>query len=138
MKKAVIVLTALVCVIPLIFALIPDKALSKEEIIAAVTQYQTVLREDIAQNGFERTEGLIGVYRIDVTDDVVDFACSSGNGGYYTGFFYTADDDVAALWCAGPADELVPDGAGYTYTTDEYRYYAEPICENFYYYEAQF
>lgn len=138
MKKAAIILTALVCVVPLIIALIPTASLSKEEIVAAVREYEKVLREDIQYNNFERTEGFIRLYKIDVTDEVVDFMCSDGTDGRYVGFFYTAADDMSALWCAGPADQMTPDGVGYSYTEGDYSYYTEPITENFYYYEAQF
>lgn len=139
MKKTVIAMLVIVCLLPAVLAFIPRGTVTREDIIAQVRQHEALLRDDIRQNTFERTEELLSrLYKVEATDTAVEFAFTDGYGGRYAGFFYTPDNDPSALWCAGPADLLQPDGSGFRYITDNYHYYAEPIVENFYYYEAHF
>jgi hypothetical protein len=84
------------------------------------------------------------IKKIDCDIHVVDFSCGGagvGSGTSYVGFFYTADDDMAAVWCAPYSEaSLEPSGSGFAWQEEngDNRYYTEHICGHFYYYEASF
>ena len=84
------------------------------------------------------------IQSIDADHGVVDFYCGGagfGSSTSYVGFYYTAENDMTALWCApSSADSLTPSGNGFEWKepNGDNRYYTEHICGGFYYYEASF
>lgn len=107
-----------------------------------------VLLADIAQNDFTRTEQISDFESVSVQYDedagepvFVDYACGGSGFGpntAYWGFYYSTDDDMTRIWCAG--EPLVPFQNGYVYrqTDGDDRYYTEQITDHFFYYEAQY
>ena len=111
-----------------------------------------VLLSDIAQNDFTRTEQIsndgrsISVQSVECSEDTgkpvfVDYLCDARPFGLNTafwGFYYSADDDMTRIWCAG--EPLVPFQNGYTYHQPDGDdcYYTEPITDHFFYYEAHY
>ena len=107
-----------------------------------------VLLSDIARNDFTRTEQITDFESVSVQYDedsdepaFVGYAC--GGSGFasstaYWGFYYSADDDMTRIWCAG--EPLVPFQNGYTYHQPDGDdcYYTEPITDHFFYYEAYY
>lgn len=120
-----------------------DDRLSQTEIVELVNSNIDILKEDIANNDFSRTEQIPGIKKVEEDNGIIDFYCGGygfGSATAYCGFYYTTGDDISAIWCAGPIEAIVPDGNGFTYREycgDNY-YYTEKICENFYYYKASF
>ena len=111
-----------------------DDRLSKESIFALVENNFS---------GFEKTQRIKGIQSVEAEEEIIDFYCGGagfGSSRSYCEFYYITEDDITAIWCAGPEEEMVEDGEGYFYRQkdgDNY-YYTEKICENFYYYEASF
>ena len=111
-----------------------------------------VLLSDIAQNDFTRTEQIsndgrsISVQSVERSEETgetvfVDYLCDARPFGLDTaiwGFYYSADDDMTRIWCAG--EPLVPFQNGYTYHQPDGDdcYYTEPITDHFFYYEAHY
>ena len=122
-----------------------DDRTDKEDISQFVCEKETELLEAIESGDFSQFENQGFIHEIDRDKKVVDFSCGGagmGSGTSYVGFYYTPDDDMAALsWC-GPhsAAALKPAGNGYEWqeSNGDNRYYTEHICGNFYYYEASF
>ena len=122
-----------------------DDSADKEEVFEFVCEKEEELLEAIEEGDFSRFENQGFINEIDGDETVVDFSrggAGVGSGTSYVGFYYTPDDDMAALWWCGPrsADALKPVGAGYEwkeYNGDNY-YFVEHICGPFYYYEASF
>ena len=106
-----------------------------------------VLLSDIAQNDFTRTEQIsndgrsLSVQSVECSEDTgkpvfVDYLCDARPFGLNTafwGFYYSADDDMTRIWCAG--EPLVPVNNGYA--CEEW-YYTERITDHFFYYEAYY
>ena len=124
-------------------ALLDDRA-DKEEIIAFVSENEAALLEAIEQGELSDYEKKGVVQKINAEEAVVDFFCGGagiGSATSYVGFYYTPDDDMAAVWCApSSADSLTPSGEGFVWQESEGDnfYYTEHICGHFYYYEASF
>lgn len=116
-----------------------DDRAAKEDIFAFVSDNEGALRKAVADNDytvFAEHEIIKGVY---ANERAVDFYC----GGYgmgaesaYVGFCYIPDNNITAV-PGMPANGVLikPSGAGFVYEESDNRFYAEQICENFYYYE---
>lgn len=121
-----------------------DDRANKDEVIKFVCENETELLEAVESGDFSAFEDQGIIKEIDTNDTVVDFYCGGagmGAGTIYVGFYYTADDDMNALWCAPPSgSSLTATGDGYEWQepNGDNRYYTEHICGNFYYYEASF
>jgi len=142
MKKPIILLAVVLTVIILFQACdrIFFDHLSKKQIFALVSDNEELLLQCIAENDFEKAYAIKGISYISVEEKIIEFGCGGsgfGSGTSYYGFYYTTDDNMTAIWCAGP---VVPDGRGYSWTEEngDNRYYTEKICDCFYYYEASF
>ena len=119
-----------------------DDRAAKEDIFAFVSDNEDALRKAIADNdytAFAEHEIIKDVY---ANERVVDFYC----GGYglgaesaYVGFCYIPDNNITAVPGMPANGALIkPSGAGFFYEEGDNRFYAERICENFYYYEASY
>ena len=119
-----------------------DDRAAKEDIFAFVSDNEDALRKAIADNdytAFAEHEIIKDVY---ANERVVDFYC----GGYgmgaesaYVGFCYIPDNNITAVpGMPANGDLIKPSGAGFVYEEGDNRFYAERICENFYYYEASY
>ena len=117
---------------------------AKDKIFEFVREEETALLTAIEQEEFSAFGNQGFIKEIDADSDVVDFSCGGAGLGAatsYVGFYYTADDDMTAVWCAPPSsDSLTPSGNGFEWQEPDgdNRYYTEHICGNFYYYEASF
>ena len=116
-----------------------DDRAAKEDIFAFVSDNEDALRKAIVDNdytAFAEHEIIKDVY---ANERVVDFYC----GGYglgaesaYVGFCYIPDNNITAVPGMPVNGALIkPSGAGFVYEESDNRFYAEQICENFYYYE---
>ena len=116
----------------------------KAEIFDFVCENEEELLQAIQNGDYSGFVNQGFIKEIDAEETVVDFSCGGagvGSGTSYVGFYYTADDDMTAVWCApSSADLLIPSGNGFEWIEDngDNRYYTEHICGNFYYYEASF
>lgn len=118
----------------------------KNRVFGIVEKRCALLLEDIAIGNFARSMAIAGIE--DVTaekgpsgDWFVEYSCGGhgfGSATSYWGFYYSADDDMNRIWCAG--QPLVPEGNGFLYRQEDgdNRYYTEWIMDHFYYYEADF
>jgi len=114
--------------------------LSKKEIFKLVKENETLLLECISENNFEKASAIKGIRKIEV-GEIIDFYCGGAGFGpetSYYGFYYTTDENMTAIWCAGGS--VTADGKGYSWAEEDgdNRYYTEKICDSFYYYEAHF
>lgn len=121
-----------------------DDRADKDEIFEFVREQEEELLEAVEDGDFSSFENQGFIKDIDAEQAAVDFSCGgagAGSGTSYVGFYYTADRDMAAVWCAPPsAGSLTGSGDGYEWQEPggDNRYYTEHICGNFYYYEASF
>ena len=126
-----------------------DDRADKEDILKLVNDHQDLLLQCIESGDYTALNRFGGIIReIDVTDNCVDFYCGGsgfGSATSYCGFFYSAEGNLSAVWCAPAASELIPDQNGYRwrqqYANGEYgdnQYYVEMICDGFFYYWAAF
>lgn len=121
-----------------------DDSADKDEVFDFVSEKEEELLKAIETADFSAFENQGFIKDIDADEKVVDFSCGGagvGSGTSYVGFYYTAENDMAAVWCAPPsASALKPFGNGYEWieSRGDNRYYTERICGNFYYYEASF
>ena len=117
---------------------------TKDKIFEFVRAEETALLTVIEQEEFSAFENKGFIKEIDADKTVVDFSCGGagvGSGTSYVGFYYTSENDMAAVWCApSSASALTPSGNGFEWQepNGDNRYYTEHICGNFYYYEASF
>ena len=124
--------------------LMSDDSADKDEVFAFVQENEAALLKAIEDKDFSAYENKGFIKKIDCDIHVVDFSCGGagvGSGTSYVGFFYTADDDMAAVWCAPYSEaSLEPSGSGFAWQEEngDNRYYTEHICGHFYYYEASF
>ncbi len=123
---------------------IGDDRTSKSTITAFVTENESQLLAAIEAKDFSSYENTGFIKEVTYDDTVVDFFCGGagiGSGTAYTGFFYTPEDDMTAIWCAPYSEAaLSPSGDGFAWSEGkgDNRYYTEHICGKFYYYEASF
>ena len=121
-----------------------DDRADKDEVFEFVCQNEEGLLEAIENGDFSAYENKGFLKEIDADETVVDFSCGGagmGSGTSYVGFYYTSENDMAAVWCApSSADGLTPSGNGFEWKEPDgdNRYYTEHICGEFYYYEASF
>lgn len=121
-----------------------DDSADKDEIFEFVCEHEDELLEAVEDGDFSSFENQGFIKDIDAGELAVDFTCGGagiGSGTSYVGFYYTADHDMTAVWCAPPsAGSLTASGDGYEWQEPggDNRYYTEHICGNFYYYEASF
>ena len=116
----------------------------QDNVFAFVCAEEAALLTAIEHGDFSAFENKGFIKGIDAGSGVVDFSCGGAGLGAatsYVGFYYTADDDMTAVWCAPPSsDSLTPSGNGFEWQEPDgdNRYYTEHICGKFYYYEASF
>lgn len=121
-----------------------DDRVSKEEILSFVRENEEALLEAVESGDYSDFENRGFIQGIDEGGTAVDFYCGGvgiAPSSTYVGFFYTEENDPAAIWCApGSADMLTPSGNGLSWreTNGDNRYYTEHICGNFYYYESSY
>ncbi len=121
-----------------------DDRADKDEIFAFVSENEEALREAVESKDYSDFENKGIVQDINPDEECIEFSCGGAGMGpstAYTGFYYTPNNDMSAVWCAPPSEDfLKKSGNGYAWEesgTDN-RYYTEKICENFYYYESEF
>ncbi len=121
-----------------------DDRADKDVVFEFVCENEEALLQAIEEGDFSAFENQGFIKKIDADETVVDFSCGGagvGSGTSYVGFYYTADNDMTAVWCApSSASALTPSGNGFEWrqSPGDDRYYTEHICGNFYYYEASF
>ena len=121
-----------------------DDSADKNDVFEFVSDNEEELLKAIENGDFSAFENKGFIKDIDPDEVVVDFSCGGagvGSGTSYVGFYYTTDNDMAAVWCApSSASLLTPSGNGFKWQepNGDNRYYTEHICGNFYYYEASF
>ena len=121
-----------------------DDRAGKNDIFEFVCEEEDALLKAVENGDFSAFENKGFIKGIDADPDVVDFSCGGagvGSGTSYVGFYYTADNDMTAIWCApSSVTSLTPSGNGFEWQEPhgDNRYYTEHICGNFYYYEASF
>lgn len=121
-----------------------DDRADKEAVFEFVRENEAELLEAIETGDFSPYENQGFIKNIDADETIVEFSCGGAGFGsetFYTGFYYSLENDLAAVWCAPPsAGALTPSGNGYIWYEDpgDNEYYVEKICEYFYYYEASF
>lgn len=126
------------------FVAIGDDRADKDDIFEFVCENREELLTAIKDEDFSPFENKGFIKDIKPDEMVVDFSCGGagiGSGTSYVGFYYTPDNDMAAVWCApSSASSLTPSGSGFEWQepNGDNRYYTEHICGNFYYYEASF
>lgn len=121
-----------------------DDSADKDEVFDFVRKNEEKLLKAIEAGDYSAFENQGFVKNIDADETVVDFSC--GGAGFasstsYVGFYYTPENDMAAVWCApSSTSALTPSGNGFEWQepNGDNRYYTEHICGNFYYYEASF
>ncbi len=114
-----------------------DDSAAKEEIFEFVCEEEEALLQAIEKGDFSAFENKGFIKSIDADEATVEFYCGGAGVGSATsevGFFYTADNDMTAVWCAPPS------GNGFEWhePNGDNWYYVEHICGNFYYYVASF
>lgn len=121
-----------------------DDSAKKDEVFEFVRENEIELLEAIEIGNFSAYENIGIIKEIGADETIVDFSCGGagiGSAMSYVGFYYTLENDMAAVWCApSSASALVPSGNGFEWQepNGDNRYYTEHICGNFYYYEASF
>ena len=121
-----------------------DDRAEKTDIIEFVIEHEEALREAVEQNDYTAFENSDIVLDIHPQENAIKFYCGGAGFGaetIYVGFYYTADNDMTSLDLAPSSpDLLTPSGDGFEYreAAGDNRYYTEKICENFYYYEAEY
>lgn len=151
LKKGLILLVALCVMLSmsgcshLFFMLLiasGDDRASQDEILSFVRENEQELLSAVESGDFSAYQNKGFIQDISAEETVVDFSCGGagmGSATSYVGFYYTSENDMAAVWCAPySADALTPCGDGFEWQSGDNRYYTEHICGNFYYYEASF
>lgn len=121
----------------------------KETAFRIVEDNLEVLKNDIKQGDFAMSASIEGIESVDAEKEVglsvaigfVEYSCGGAGFGpstAYWGFYYSEDDDLSEIWCAGTP--LVASGDGFLYeqSDGDNRYYTEHIVDHFYYYEAAY
>ncbi len=151
MKKLILTIVILIvsleilgCAIFFFLAAVNDDRADKNDIIEFVRLNEDALLLAIKTGSLSDFENTGVIMEIDASPAVVDFYCGGagmGSNTSYVGFYYTRDNNMAAVWCApSSADLLTSCGNGFEWRepNGDNRYYTEQICGNFYYYEASF
>ena len=114
---------------------------SRGSILRYVENHQEELEERVERADFEG----IGypVLEVNAAEECIEFECGGSGFGpetSYWGFFYSAEDNIHAVWCAPPRGTLRPDGDGWSWqeSDGDNEYYIQHIVGHFYYYEASF
>ena len=121
-----------------------DDRTDKDRIMNFVSDHEADLMAAIAEDDFSSFENRGFIGEINADERCVDFFCGGaglGSATSYVGFFYAPDGNKCAVWCASVSEtSLTPSGSGYSWQQKEgdNAYYVEPICGNFFYYEASF
>ena len=121
-----------------------DDSASESEIFEFVIENEAELLAAVEHEDFSAFENQGFIRDVSLRNGVADFPCGGGgvgSGTSYVGFFYTAADDMAAVWCApSSAALLTPSGDGFEWQerNGDNRYYVEHICGRFYYYESSY
>ena len=142
MKKLIAVILALAC-FAFIFTACPKNLTKKSDIVSLYQKNEDTFLQAANDGDFSAVERINGVQDVYVCDEYVNIRCGGaglGSSTHYYGIFYSADDNLCAVDVAGPRDKLVVQGNGYFYQEEDgdNRYYAEPLGNHFYYYEAHF
>ena len=118
----------------------------RERVFGIVQENCDVLLADVAKADFTASAAIDGIE--DVYPewtfgelDFVEYSCGGaglGSSTAYYGFYYSREDDLDRIWCAGTP--LVPSGDGFLYEQPDgdNRYYTERIVDHFFYYEAAY
>lgn len=128
----------------LFLAATSDDSADKDDVFEFVCEQEETLLKAIEDGDFSAFENKGFIKSIDADETIVDFSCGGagvGSGTSYVGFYYTPDNDMAAVWCApSSVGSLTPSGNGFEWQepNGDNWYYTEHICGNFYYYEASF
>ena len=121
-----------------------DDSADKNDVFEFVRDNEEELLKAIENGDFSAFENKGFIKDIEPDEAFVDFSCGGagvGSGTSYVGFYYTADKDMTAVWCAPPPNSLlIPSGNGFGWQepNGDNRYYTEHICGHFYYYESSF
>ena len=143
MKQIGIILTAVLCLSFLCGCSLTGNLTDRESVLKFYEKHRDTLAEAVESGDYGKAERLRNVHEVSVWEDSVEFSCGGSGFGpstHYYGIFYSPTDDLTAIWCAGPAEELTEQGDGYFYKErgGDNRYYVEPLDDHFYYYEAHF
>lgn len=134
MKKLMLTLSALLILLSLCAC--KDQ---KENIRNLVINNQELLLQYITEGEAEKASEISGIESVYSRDGYTEFICSdSGMGSQtsYYGFCYIESDDLALL----PPHEWQEDGKTYSSTVSDgdNKFYAEKLCDKFYYYEQHY
>lgn len=139
MKKSFAVLI----IILITFAACSRNLTDKGDIVSLFHNNETMFLQAADSGDWTAIERLNGVRLVYPSAKCVDIQCGGAgfaSNTHYYGIFYSAEDDLCAIWVSGPAEELVAQGDGYLYeqTEGDNRSYIEPLGNHFYYYEGHF
>ena len=140
MKKALcIVFLLIVCLL----SACSSNLTSKESIVNLYTKNEALFIDAASDGSFSDLEKIRGVQKVLAWDECVDIKCGGsgfGSSTHYYGIFFSETDNLCAVVVAGPRDELVEDGSGYSYkqSDGDNEYYVEPLGNHYFYYEAHF
>jgi len=142
MKRLIFVL----CVFGLLLACtgcVIDREKTKTLVMNTVREKCDILLEDIQAGDFSDSEQINGITAIHPERDrtFIEYECGGygiGSATSYWGFYYSEEDDMTRIWCAG--EPLVPEGKGFLYQQPDgdNRYYTEHIIDHFYFYDASY
>lgn len=132
----------LVCVLVIARLLSSCSAeVSRGAVIRYVEDHQEELEDRVETGDFDG----IGYPVLDVNagEKCIEFECGGSGFGpetSYWGFFYSAEDNIYAVWCAPPRGTLRPDGDGWSWqeSDGDNECYIQHIVGHFYYYEASY
>ena len=115
----------------------------KVTLFMLVQENQLLLEQCIAQKDFSAAAHLSFIKDIDQDEQAVEFFCNGWGlvpASRYQGFYYSWNDNTAAIWCGQPLDVMTPSGSGWLWeeANGDNGYYTEHICGHFWYYEAWF
>lgn len=114
---------------------------SRGTILRYVEVHQQELERRVETGDFDGIG--LPVLEVNAGETCVEFECGGSGFGpetSYRGFFYSAEDDIYAVWCAPPRGTLCADGDGWSWqeTDGDNECYIQHIVGHFYYYEAHF
>ena len=87
-----------------------DDSADQEDIFDFVRENEEELLQAIEAGDYSTFENQGFIKDIDADDTVVDFSCGGagvGSGTSYVGFYYTPENDMAAVWCAPSSASLL-------------------------------
>lgn len=118
-----------------------NRAAVKASILSIYTENEQIFAEAAASGDFSLLSKVKGVTEVYQKRDCVDIYCH-GTGiapsSSTFGIFYSAEDNLWAVYGLPQDGELVPVGNGYRYRqpSGDNQYYVEPLSGHFYYYET--